>query len=397
MVSRACWVKQVTANFDNASAREPGDALLARLNDTYRLLEANGRKLASVEGELASRLNEIVQFYDHAPVGIAMLDREGRFVRVNDRLAGMAGARSAEFIGHTIAEAMPGLGTAAADIVAQVLATGEGISRQRVIGTTPDHAPDPRVYEIICYPVGECEGEGRGKDGRATCVGMMVEDVTERVQREEQTRQVLHELQHRVKNSLANVLALVEQARRSDGEKEDVLDTLRERMRALSRIHSLLTDCNWSAIPLRALLESELSALPAGRTGLDGPDVSIGAQPALALATAVHELASNAVRFGGLAGEVGGRVDIDWRLDGDRLRIEWRETGTSVGQKATGLARMGFGSRLIMASIQDSLRGELTRDVLPNGLVYRIDLPVKAIAPRGQPFHLKKSLFRDHG
>ncbi len=192
---------------------------------------------------------------------------------------------------------------------------------------------------------------------------------------EAQRTLALRELNHRVKNTFATILAITRQTARTTEDKEAFVEVLTSRLTALSKTHSLLTETNWTGASMRRILESELQpygCLEQGRCSMSGVDVELNARVSLALAMVFHELATNAAKYGALSGPEG-RIDIGWTAarDAERgtvLRFEWVESG---GPAVAPPSRRGFGSRLIEGSINHQLEGEVEMDHASTGLVCR--------------------------
>lgn len=208
-------------------------------------------------------------------------------------------------------------------------------------------------------------------------------DVTERKQAEERMRLLLNELNHRVKNTLAAVLSISAQTLRN----VDDLDTYREafeaRILALSHTHNLLTAENWEAASLHAILAGELQPHQgAGRFVIDSDrDIRLAPKAAVALGMAIHELATNALKYGALStpdGRVTVRTRVDGRVSDRRLLIEWIESDGPPVAKPT---RRGFGARLLEQGLAGELAGHVRLDYLPSGLVCRMELPMQGLEP----------------
>ena len=219
---------------------------------------------------------------------------------------------------------------------------------------------------------------GRTFDRMAASLQANEADLRDALARAEAMRErqalMLHELNHRVKNTLAVVQSLARQARSG----EDGPENLERRILALSKTHDLLTRTEWTAAPLRRVLEDELG--PYGGEGeacaLAGPDVDLAPRIVLALGMTVHELTTNAAKYGALS-RPGGRVCAEWEVRGGReLRLRWRESG---GPPVAKPRRRGFGTRLIAAGIDNELGGRATLDFAPRGL------DCELVIPLGQP------------
>ncbi|MDX5393725.1 MAG: CHASE domain-containing protein [Caulobacteraceae bacterium] len=186
---------------------------------------------------------------------------------------------------------------------------------------------------------------------------------------------LLDELNHRVKNTLATVQSIAAQSLRQ-GDVASVRQNFEDRLIALSQAHNLLTRDGWRGASLAELADTELR--PYARTGaervrLAGPEVWLAPNTAVAIGMALHELTTNAVKYGALSVDAG-RVEVSWSVEGldaetDRVRILWVEVGGPTVHKPT---RRGFGSRLIVGGLAHQLDGEVELEFPADGAVCRI-------------------------
>ena len=179
-------------------------------------------------------------------------------------------------------------------------------------------------------------------------------DITERKDHEEQRQLLMHELSHRVKNTFAMVQSVAFQTLR--GTDQTVSMALQNRLAALSRAHEVLIQTSWSSTSLADLMERVLRLEAEGdRFQLAGPDMVVGSRAALSLSLLLHELATNAVKYGSLS-VPDGLVRVTWRAEGETFCLIWREEG---GPPAHTSTRTGFGSRLIGMGIAGARQAEL--------------------------------------
>jgi PAS domain S-box-containing protein len=205
--------------------------------------------------------------------------------------------------------------------------------------------------------------------GRIVGASKIARDITEQKRREEQITLLAREADHRTKNLLALALAAVHL---TNGESAAELKTAIEgRLRALANAHTLLAQSRWAGANLRKLALEELAPYCAAddpRAKIDGPDVMLEQAPAQAIALALHELTTNAVKYGALSTPAG-RIGIEWRLQsGNRLFLRWSE---SCGPPVKEPARKGFGTK-VMTRICNQLNGDLRFDWREDGLVCEI-------------------------
>jgi PAS domain S-box-containing protein len=211
-------------------------------------------------------------------------------------------------------------------------------------------------------------------DGRF--VGMIGVNVDVTAAREARTHQrlLINELNHRVKNTLATIQSLAHQTLRGDTTVKEAREVLTGRLLSLSTAHDVLTRENWEGAGLTDVLTQAIRPYDDAsnpRFALVGPPTRIGPRTALALAMAVHELATNAVKYGALSNGRG-LVTIEWTLSEETLDIAWRETG---GPAVAAPARSGFGTRLLQQGLAIDLGGAAELDFRPEGLIARISAP----------------------
>src|SRR6202012_3467868 len=178
-----------------------------------------------------------------------------------------------------------------------------------------------RDFLIDLYPYQE--------DGRGTAVGLILKDVTELRRLEKELRRLMDELQHRVKNTLATVNSIINHTVSTKGDRTELADTLKKRIAALAATHDLLTTRDWHGASLKQILETELSPFERPeRIALSGPAVELPPKHALALTLTLHELATNAAKYGALS-DRGGKLSVTWVLSvdsvGRRVAIDWEE------------------------------------------------------------------------
>ncbi|GJE40324.1 sensor histidine kinase [Methylobacterium persicinum] len=228
-----------------------------------------------------------------------------------------------------------------------------------------------------------CEGVPRLDDGQRFLgyTGCNV-DITDAKLAEEHLLLLIHELNHRVKNTLATVQSIAAQSLRGlDGpEAETARAAFEARLLALARVHDVLTKESWEGAELSAVVADAIRPLDGGggtvsRFRVSGPPLRLPPRLALSIAMALHELGTNAVKYGALSNEAG-TISIDWtvrRGEQTMLLMRWRESG---GPPVTKPTRTGFGSRLIERSLARELAGEVNLNYEPTGVVCIIEAPI---------------------
>ncbi|MEE1657908.1 PAS domain S-box protein [Microvirga sp. CF3062] len=220
----------------------------------------------------------------------------------------------------------------------------------------------------------------RGADDAASIKATGVAfEITERKLWEERQHLLINELNHRVKNTLATVQSLAAQSFRDVGASSGPNFTaFQERLFALARAHDILTRDNWEGAELRDIVGEVIEPYcreSSGRCDIDGPRVRLTPSMALALSMAVHELATNAAKYGALSVSTG-QVSISWSvLPGNprQLTLCWQEQG---GPPVAFPKRKGFGTRLIERSLAQELAGEVSLAYVPTGVVCTVKAPL---------------------
>lgn len=210
-------------------------------------------------------------------------------------------------------------------------------------------------------------------------------DLTRHKEEQARSTMLIDELNHRVKNTLATVQSIVWQSLRQSSDPGVIRDAIESRIFALARSHELLTRQTWKGAGLRDLVEAAMAPFAgidqrAQRVVVDGPNVMLAPNATLALGIALHELATNAVKFGAFSGHAGSLL-IAWTIDktpqGSRLVLHWQEKG---GPPVPPPSRQGFGSKVIERGLAHELGGTARLDYRADGLVCTIDIP---LPPRG--------------
>jgi len=211
-----------------------------------------------------------------------------------------------------------------------------------------------------------------GGNGRITRVSGVIIDITDRKEAEERQSLLAREVDHRARNALAVVQAIIRltRAKTVDG----YVEAVEGRIRALSRAHMLLSHARWQGADLGRLVDEELGPYRTGEPGritVTGPDMVLHPATAQTLALALHELATNAAKHGALSASAG-RVQFDWELKAGSLVLNWAETG---GPPVKAPASQGYGTRVISASIERQLGGRAGFDWRPEGLRCVMSIP----------------------
>lgn len=289
------------------------------------------------------------------------LDATWRYVVFNRAAEEYFGIARAAVMGRDIWEIFPqGKGTPFETFCRAAMDQGVSTSFETASRLRPD-----RMVELRIVPM------------RGGGVAITLTDITERKSADTRQRLLVNELNHRVKNSLATVQAIAAQSLRGPGVAPDALERFTARLVALARANDVLVAETWAGASL-ASVAAEMAG-PHGhaeRFKIAGPEVHLGPQAATAMALGLHELATNAAKYGALSTPEG-QVSLTWSVDGEgdarRFRLSWRESG---GPEVGAPGPPGFGSRLIQRGLALELKGEVELTYAPTGLVFSLAAPM---------------------
>jgi PAS domain S-box-containing protein len=236
----------------------------------------------------------------------------------------------------------------------------------------------------VVRPSGEvrwCYGAGivsRDAAGRPVRMNGVTIDITERKRAEERLVLLAREVDHRAKNTLAVVLSVLRLTRAKS--IEDFVETVEGRVHALAATHNLLSSTRWEGADLRKIVDEEMAPYQAShrqRVITRGPAAVLLPATAQAMALALHELATNAAKYGALSIDTG-TLSVAWRVDPGQLVLEWSESG---GPPAAEPARLGFGLTIVRSSIEAQFRGGVRYEWRPEGLRCTLSIPAAQIVP----------------
>lgn len=227
----------------------------------------------------------------------------------------------------------------------------------------------------------------RRSDCGQTCVVGLVQDITERKRQEGHAELLMHEVNHRAKNMLAVVQSIARQTLAAN--PEDFKSRFSDRIQALSLSQDLLINNGWRSVDITALIQSQLAHftdLIGTRIKLSGPPIWISASAAQTIGMAVHELGTNAGKYGALSNSHG-RLEVGWSLerrrgDGEAFEMYWREEG---GPSVVPPAKYGFGLTVINRIASEALDAEVSLDFAPTGLSWRLRCPAKEVVEQLGP------------
>lgn len=356
------------------------------VTDIVRLRQAASLPFRGGEAQLLERAREAEEqhqallaesedfrrLFQLAPGFFAVLSGPSHvFTFANDSYRRLVGDRP--LIGLPLREALPEIeGQVYLDMLDRVYSTGKpegGESMQVMLEQVAGEAPRETFLDFSYDAIRDCEGAISG-------VFVQGMDRTEAVKTQRRQKLLLDELNHRVKNTLASVQSIVAQTLRSAPDPEAAKKAIEARLAALSNAHNLLSAQEWASAELGAIIRQELAVFDTKRIVAEGPSLTLTPKASIAVAMVVHELATNAVKYGSLSG-VEGNICVSWRVDPviGRLDIDWVERG---GPPAAAPTRRGFGTRMIQGVVTGELGGAFSCDYGPEGYSCRMGLPGNA-------------------
>jgi len=225
-------------------------------------------------------------------------------------------------------------------------------------------------WEVTVSPIA-------GADEKPARLLAIARDVTERRLAQQSQQVMMQELHHRIKNTIASVMAITSQSLARAGSVEEGRRAVEQRLMALAEAHDLLRAGGDDA-SLREIVDRALAPYETGptRMAVAGDDITLSSQGAIAFAMGIHELATNAAKHGALSVR-SGRVEIAWQVAAGRLRFAWREHGGPPAQAPT---RRGFGLRVIEASFRHQMHGTVALSFAPTGFACEADVPLARLA-----------------
>lgn len=300
---------------------------------------------------------------ESSPIGV-LIHREDRFQFANPAAVRLLGYdRPEEIVGRSVYDVVP---VDHHETVRQRIARLDGL-------TEAVRYADERLVrrdgtelnvEIIANAIQFAGGTARQ---------ILFLDMTEQRQSERRQQLLTHELDHRVKNNLASVLALLDQTAASTNDIGEFRTKFASRVKAMARTHEMLAKAKWTGVDLADLIR--LSIAPyivdqSHRISIEGCAVTVRPRPALPMALAFHELATNALRHGSLS-TTDGRIAVAWARAGSRVNIEWSETD---GPSSIPPDQFGTGLRLVRGLIEFELSGTVSFRFTPSGMICTLSI-----------------------
>src|SRR5262245_15289846 len=309
------------------------------------------------------RLASIVESSEDA---IISKDLNGIIQSWNQGAEGVFGYSAEEVIGKSILLLIPSDRQDEERMILERIRRGEHVSHHETVrrckdGTLVD-------ISLTVSPL---------RDGAGVIVGAskIGRDISARKRAEEHQRALNAELDHRVKNVLATVCAIIDQTRDASGTYADFVVGLDHRIRSLASTHDLLSQSHWRGVPLLEIVRCEFAPYVTGNSEIVGPNVTLKAEAAQAVAMVLHELTTNAAKYGAFS-IPSGRVALKWwwieNTGQPRLAIDWKEIG---GPLVAAPRRSGYGTGVVRELIPFELGGTVDLAFVRDGLRCRVEIP----------------------
>jgi len=315
--------------------------------------------------QVAQRLVSIVESSDDA---IISKDLDGIIVSWNNGAERLFGYSADEVMGKPISILIPPDRQDEERTILARIRLGEPINHfetvhRRKNGTLVD-------VSLTVSPLFDAAGAVIG-------ASKIARDVTARKRAEEHQRFLNAELDHRVKNVLATVSAIIEQTKEATSTHADFVAGLRQRIKSLANTHELLSQGRWRGVPLAEIVQREFAPYATGKTRIGGPSVTLKAEAAQALAMVLNELTTNAAKYGGFSTRSGGVLLRWWWLRNgsrSRLAIDWQEVG---GPLVAPPQRSGYGTSIVRELIPFELGGTVDLVFAADGVRCRLEIPAE--------------------
>lgn len=332
------------------------------------------REIANQRDELGMALGRLRAYGDNSPLATIEVDADMRIVSWYKGAERAIGFAMPDMIGRKLTD-VPFLVSEDREAFIATIRGLLGSEQGRLVTDQRFRRADGMVREGEWY----CTAlQGFGSEAGSAMLSMI--DVTERRRAEQTQRLLIGELNHRVKNTLATVQAIASQGLRHARSPKYFQEAFTGRLQALSRAHSLLSATTWESASLRRLVGEQVAigAIGEDRLVLEGHDVNLPPELALRFSLILHELATNANKYGALSNETG-TVRLSWHRRGDWLVLSWVERG---GPPVQAPEQRGFGSTLIRESMAaDGAR--ITADFAIEGVSWQLEVPL--VCACGEP------------
>jgi two-component system, chemotaxis family, CheB/CheR fusion protein len=354
-----------SANEELVSVNEEAQSTNEELEASKEEMQSLNEELSTINAELNSKVEELARantdlenLYDATRIATVFLDAELVIRNFTPAASAFFNLRPSD-IGRPLTELASVVDyPLMRDHIRSVFETGEMVEHRL-------HAPGNREHYLVrLVPY-------RDNDGSITGVVVTFVEISSLAEAEQQQKVLIAELNHRVKNMLAVVISITKTTRDSSNSIEEFTSTLVGRMHGMARAYGLLSARSWTSVSIGDLIGQEIATHGSERIVVNGPDVQLKPQQALSLGMVIHELATNAAKYGALSSK-DGSVRISWDVSDDVLRLTWAESG---GPSVLVPEQKGFGLVLIEGQIRHQLKGDVRSTFRPEG--FEIELSVE--------------------
>lgn len=356
-----------SSNEELVSVNEEAQSTNEELEASKEELQSLNEELNTINVELTGKIEELDRangdlrnLFESTRIATVFLDRNFVIRNFTPAASAFFNLRPAD-VGRPLTELANRLEyPELKEQIAAVFSTGEMVEHKVSGGGEGRHF----LVRLVPY-----RGDGGSTDG----VVVTLVDVTTLAEAEAHQQVLISELNHRVKNMLAVVISVANHTFQTNASPKLFIEALTGRLHAMARSYGLLSRSNWKDASVAELLQQEVEALDARRFRLSGPRVHLRPQQGLSLGMAVHELATNAAKYGALS-RTEGTVGIRWRVEAGRFTLSWDEKD---GPAVDTPERDGFGLALVKGEIEYRLGGQLETSFDPDGLKVRMSFPLE--------------------
>ncbi len=358
---------------------------IRRLKDAATAV-VRGQPLPQTPHRIAE-LNEVRAAFEHAVAksshlaaivassgdAIVSVDLEGRVQSWNQGAEMLFGYSAQEMIGRSKQQIIPAPFADEAVRYRAAISSGDSVRSESVRRKRDGSLID---VSLDMAPI-------RNADGRIVAVSSIMHDITNRKRTDKHQRFLMRELTHRSKNLLAIVQSMARQTARTSSSLEDFEKNYMQRLQGLAASHDLLVNQNWSGAPLEELVRRQVDPFVSvnhANLAVSGPHVLVSARAAQSIGLAIHELATNSIKYGSLSLSKG-KVSVEWEFlpgaDGEQqFQLKWEEHD---GPPVSPPTRKGFGHFVIDRMARQSLEANVTIDFRPEGLIWTLVAPQRAL------------------
>jgi two-component system CheB/CheR fusion protein len=355
-----------SSNEELVSVNEEAQSSNEELEASKEEMQSLNEELNTINAELNSKIeeldranNDLKNLFDATQIATIFLDRNLVVRNFTPAASNFFKLRTSD-VGRPLTELSSDIDyPELSDHIAEVFASGE----KRDHHLRRDEQGRHFLARLVPY---------RDDDNKIDGVIVTLIDVTTLAEAEEHQKVLISELNHRVKNMLAVTISIATQTLESSASPEAFHAAFVGRLKAMSRTYGLLSRENWKEASVQELIAQELTPFGAERILLDGPEQKLNPQRGLALGMVIHELATNAAKYGALSNG-DGRIDIRWQLKNQRFILDWSEHGGPAVKKPKA---DGFGMSLMQGEIGYRLGGQLETNFDPNGLAVNLSFPL---------------------